>query len=328
MRRLITQQVVLADGTIAKVTANNTYSDLYWALQGGGNSFALVTSFDLKTIDSPSIMLANPSYGFGATTKDQYLDSVLSYVLNGSNDPKAAIIPVVRYGVGFDPTIGPRYDATLFYNGNNSAPAILSEFQGSKLPGSDLTNLTSLTMAAFAEAVLPAFEAGGESHGLQQRFHVVSHAATREAMDIVHDTYFNAVLSFNLANKTGFFTGLAWNSITTQFISASNSGIGCPQGITEEPVFWVEESLSWGDAADDALVDEFVTTVNANITAQLEAINATRPYIYLNDADPDQPVFQGYPAANVERLKCIRDKYDPDMVFTNLMPGGFKVAHA
>lgn len=50
--------------------------------------------------------------------------------------------------------------------------------------------------------------------------------------------------------------------------------------------------------------------------------------IYLNDADLDQPVFAGYPAENVQRLKEIRAKYDPGMIYTNLMPGGFKVAHA
>jgi hypothetical protein len=91
---------------------------------------------------------------------------------------------------------------------------------------------------------------------------------------------------------------------------------------------WVEESLTWGDSADDALIEEFVTTTNANITTQLEAINATSAYIYLNDADEDQNVFAGYPAENVKRMKVIRDVYDPDLVFTNLMPGGFKVAKA
>jgi hypothetical protein len=68
--------------------------------------------------------------------------------------------------------------------------------------------------------------------------------------------------------------------------------------------------------------------VNANITSQLEAVNATAKYLYLNDADPDQPVFEGYPVENVRRLQLIRDKYDPLMIFTNLMPGGFKVAHS
>ncbi|KAF8866364.1 FAD-binding domain-containing protein [Acephala macrosclerotiorum] len=152
--------------------------------------------------------------------------------------------------------------------------------------------------------------------------------ASIEAMNIVHDTFFDAVVKYDLGSLEGFFAGLAWNSITTKFIETSSAGIGCPQGVPEEPVFWVEETLTWGSAEDTPLIDEFIATMNANITAQLEAINATSAYIYLNNADKIQNVFAGYPAANVERMKAIRDVYDPDLVFTNLMPGGFKVAKA
>ncbi|KAH8660740.1 hypothetical protein BGZ60DRAFT_381647 [Tricladium varicosporioides] len=319
-------QCVLASGQIVQATAENEYSDLYWALQGGGNSFCLLTRFELRTIDSPSIGLANPSYGYGSEIKDQFMTAIHNYVINGSSDPKAAIIPVARYAAGFP---SPRYDATLFYNGvNTSTPAILSDFQGGALPKGNDTSLSSITMAQFSQAVLPAFQEGGESHGLNQRFHVMSTVATREAIEIVHDTFFDAVDARNLTSLSDFFVGLAWNSITTNFISASNSGEGCPQGVAEEPVFWVEEAITWGDSADDAAIEEFVQSVNANITSQLEAVNATSSYIYLNDADLDQPVFAGYPAENVQRLKEIRAKYDPGMIYTNLMPGGFKVAHA
>ncbi|OBT98862.1 hypothetical protein VE01_03298 [Pseudogymnoascus verrucosus] len=319
-------ECVLASGKIVEATASNQYSDLFWALQGGGNSFCIVTKFVLRTFDSPAIGLANPSYGSGSKVKDLWLDSILNYVIDGSSDPKAAIIPVARYGTGFE---GIRYDATLFYNGvATNTPAILSDFQGGLLPSSNMTSLTTLTMGAFAKAVLPAFQEGGESHGLNQRFHVVSTVATREAMDIVHDTFFDAVKAAGLADSADFFVGLAWNSITTSFLEASNSGTGCPQGVAEEPLFWVEEAFTWGDSADDEKIDNFIKTVNANITTQLEAIGATSPYIYLNDADADQPVFQGYPAENLKRLQRIRAKYDPLKIYTNLMPGGFKVAHA
>ncbi len=282
---------MLANGDIVEARAAGDYADLYWALQGGGYSFCLVTTFILRTIDSPRIGLANPSYGFEDEVKGQRLNSLLDYVINGSSDPKAAIIPVARYAAGFS---GPRYDATLFYNSvNTSSPAILHDFQGGLLLPNNLTSLSPITMAAFSEAVLPAFKSGGESYGLNQFFHVVSHAATLEAMTIVHDTFFDAVIAQNLTSLSDFFVGLAWNSITNKFIEASNSGIGCPQGVTEELVFWVEEAITWGDAADDATIENFVSTVNPNITAQLTAINATRPYLYLNDADQDQNVFRG-----------------------------------
>ena len=304
------------------VTETNEYADLFWAFQGGGNSFCLITTVYLRTIDSPVIGLANAVYGFGDTIKEQWLDSLFNYVTNSSSDPKAAIIPVARYGAGFP---SPRYDSTLFYNGDDSAPEVLSDFQGGLLPADSTTALAPITMALFAELVTPAFEQGGESWGLQQRFHVMSTQATKEAMEIVHNTYFDAIPE--LVNLTDFFTGLAYNSITTKFIEVSNSGIGCPQGIEEKPLFWVEESFTWGDPADDPIIEEWITRVNANITSQLEAVNATAKYLYLNDADPDQPVFEGYPVENVKRLQLIRDKYDPLMIFTNLMPGGFKVAH-
>jgi hypothetical protein len=31
------------------------YSDLFWALKGGGNNFGIVTSFDLLTYSSPAV---------------------------------------------------------------------------------------------------------------------------------------------------------------------------------------------------------------------------------------------------------------------------------
>jgi len=80
------------------VTETNEYADLFWALQGGGNSFCLLTTVYLRTIDSPVIGLANAVYGFGDDIKEQWLDSVLNYVTNASSDPKAAIISkVVSY---------------------------------------------------------------------------------------------------------------------------------------------------------------------------------------------------------------------------------------
>lgn len=42
-------QVVTANGEIIDVNYDSEYSDLYWALRGGGNNFGLVTRFDLYT---------------------------------------------------------------------------------------------------------------------------------------------------------------------------------------------------------------------------------------------------------------------------------------
>jgi hypothetical protein len=268
-------------------------------------------------------MLADAHYGTGLSIKEKFMDSVLKYCLSGSADVKAAMIPVARLGFGQSAVT---YDNLLFYNGNASTPAIFSDFQGGNLPASASTVLRPISLARFSQSVAPAFEPGGESYGLRQRFHVVSTIATKEAMEIVHDVYFDAMTK--LTNITHFTTGLAYLAITTPFLDASNSGIGCPQGPESKPTFWIEQALTWGDAADDALVDSVLDAANAEITKQLVAIKATSKYLYLNDADADQKVFESYPAANLARLKNIRAKYDPKRIYTDLMPGGFKVAHA
>lgn len=107
--------------------------------------------------------------------------------------------------------------------------------------------------------------------------------ATKEAMTIVHDTYFSAAAK--LTNVTSFYTGLAYNFITTQFIAATHNGSGCPQGSDEAATSWTEESVTWENAEDDAVIENFVKVANANPMAQLQAINATAKFIRLNDAD-------------------------------------------
>ena len=48
----------------------------------------------------------------------------------------------------------------------------------------------------------------------------------------------------------------------------------------------------------------------------------------MNDAETGDEVFQGYGQENLQKLKEIRAKYDPDMTYTKLMHGGWKVGDA
>ncbi|KAI9734316.1 MAG: hypothetical protein M1834_002420 [Cirrosporium novae-zelandiae] len=315
-------ECVLANGSIVEATATNQYSDLFWALKGGGNSFCIVTRFDLKTFVVPSVYVGEASYGPGVA--DQWIDSVYNFALYGSSDPKAAVTPVARWGSSLT---APTYDATMFYSGNHSSPAVLKNFTAPVLTPQETTyahrsmyNYTQETDAPFAS---------GQGYGFRQRFFVVSLRASKEAITMIHDTYFSTVQT-QLANVTNFFAGLAFMPITHQYIAAGNAAGGNPQGISESrgPYIWVEQSYMWSDAADDDKINNFLTSINANITTWLDSRDLGSKYLYLNDADAIQPVFQGYPAENLRRLKDIRNKYDPGMVYTKMMPGGWKVEDA
>jgi FAD/FMN-containing dehydrogenase len=64
--------------------------------------------------------------------------------------------------------------------------------------------------------------------------------------------------------------------------------------------------------------------VDKEIEGQLVQKRLALDYLYLNDAEKGQKVFEEYGKRNVQKMKGIRRKYDPKNVFTELMPGGFK----
>ena len=273
-------------------------------------------------------LLADATYGSSNATRDAWLANLLDFTLNvdKDGDTGAAVIPVARWGPNFT---APLYQTTLFYNG--TTPPFSGPFAemiyGSMLQALNGTsNMHRVSLAQYGAAVGPAFKPGGQSHGLNQKFYVVSTKATLEAITIVHDTFFSSLQASGIADRLeGFFTGLAYNCITKSWATAS---AGAPQNMPQRPQFWVEQSLTWASADDSAEVEAWVAAVNAEIHEKLVAANATETYTYLNDADKGQEVFQTYGRENLRKLQDIRAKYDPNRVFTDLMPGGFKVARA
>lgn len=317
---------MLANGDIVSATADNDYADLFWALRGGGNSFALVTGFHLQTIPLPAVALGETAYS-DEVTSEQFLDAVYNFALDGgANDPRAAITPIARWGHG---QTTPSYHSMLFYRGDTTTPAALHNFT-SVLPANSSTfsvrpsfyNWTLDSDRGYAEA----------THGLRNQFHIIAIKADRQAMQIIHDMWFEAV-ERELSDVSSFFTGVAFMPMVPSYFAASMKNGGDPMGVapSDGPFIWIEESFMWKDPADDARMATFLDVVNANITAALtEQVgeDSQHKYLYLNDADYNQPVFEGYPKGNVMMMKMIREKYDPERVFTDLMPGGWKVDRA
>lgn len=88
------------------------------------------------------------------------------------------------------------------------------------------------------------------------------------------------------------------------------------------------ENFSWTDPADDSKINDFAVEVTDAIEAKLAAAGQAAQYRYMNDAGLGQAIFQNYGAGNLAKLKSIRAKYDPQKLYTNLMPGGWKVDDA
>ncbi|KAJ9142404.1 FAD binding domain-containing protein [Pleurostoma richardsiae] len=294
-------ECVLADGSVVRATASNEYSGLFWALRGGGNSFAIVTEFELKNIEAPAVTVGQASYGTGL--RDEYIDSVFGFAFDGVLDRKAAIVPMATWtaSLGDEPV----YASMLFYNGNITTPLALANFTGPEaLLKPSTSTFACRTMANWSNETKAGFD---QVHGMQFRFHILSILASKEAMGIIHDTFFTVALQ-RLSNVTDALGTLVMMPISESYITSTRGDdrAGDPMGIdaTKAPYVWVNEVIN----------------------EKLAPLDVVSPYLYLNDADKGQLVFEGYAPENVARLKRIRAKYDPTSIYTNQMSGGFKIA--
>jgi hypothetical protein len=84
-------------------------------------------------------------------------------------------------------------------------------------------------------------------------------------------------------------------------------------------------TVSWQNASDDEVVLAWHKKTLEAIHASNKAKGIASDFIYLNDAADYQKGYDGIPTANLARMKSIRAKYDPDLVFTKLCSGGFKL---
>jgi hypothetical protein len=104
-------QCVLADGSITEATATNSHSDLFWALKAGGNSFCIVTSFDLITLKSTEVYVGSTHYPIEQARN--FLDAVYNFAQYGTLDSKAALTPIVTVDVSKKEI---KYITTRFYD--------------------------------------------------------------------------------------------------------------------------------------------------------------------------------------------------------------------
>lgn len=287
-----------------------------------------MTNFELKTLEVPGVTVGQIAYT-GSDLRDQFLQATYDFAHNGSLDQKATVTPMANWipaAYGYD---NYHYSSMAFYSANDSNPTALANFTGgagdTSLPVNSST-FSYRSMAKWAEETDANF--AEQTHGFFFRFAVTSIVADLDTMGTVFDTFFDAVKP-RMANVTGGGAGLAVMPIPKSYI-VNNRGENVtadPMGIdaSKAPYIWIEQTFLYALSSDTALVDSVITAANAAIDEVLDEAMRS-PYLYLNDADKGQPVFEGYAPENLQRLKEIRAKYDPAGVYTRQMPGGWKVA--
>lgn len=136
---------MLADGSIREVSYSSPYSDLYWALRGGGNNFGIVTRFDLAAYPQGDLWAGSDTFLYTNETATA-INSAFYYLgINAPSDPYAQVIIAYAYAQSEDVFV---IASDLQYAKPVPNPPILQNF--TSVPGAitstlrivDLANLT------------------------------------------------------------------------------------------------------------------------------------------------------------------------------------------
>lgn len=84
-------------------------------------------------------------------------------------------------------------------------------------------------------------------------------------------------------------------------------------------------TVSWQLPTDNARVEAAMQLLESTIAAVAKEKGLFNEYIYLNYAAQWQKPIQAYGNANVQFMRGVSKKYDPNAIFQKAVPGGFKL---
>jgi hypothetical protein len=317
--------VVLPSGDL--ISASPTQNpDLFWALKGGGNNFAIVHTFHLRTFPLPNNTLWGGTRMYTETSFPALTAAFSNLVAptTSSSDSNAGIwiawtsVNGTRLAATELWYATPAGDDASIFNEINTIPALSSTTQ----PRTLLNYTRSL------DALNP--------RGLRESYHTLTTLADARIAAKAHEIFF-ASLS-DVAHVPGVQPVLMYQAITPSQRRAMNRngatnalGLSSPSAgeanhpENAETLYLLHIACWWHHAADDDAVYAFIRSTLSAIAHDAEKLGAAHDFLYMNYASQFQHVLAGYGADNLRRLRDVAKIYDPQGVMQALVPGGFKL---
>ncbi|TQV91185.1 FAD-binding, type 2 [Cordyceps javanica] len=318
-------ETVLANGTVANANATSN-PDLYYALCGGGNRYAVVTKTTMEVFESG--VNGQVWGGVRTYTEDKHaavLGAVARFTSENA-DPKAAIIPTFDFA-GVLVLDVPVILVTFFYDDVAVPAGVFDAFDAIRSLSDDtgVRSFESLTREILA----------GDYKGLRFRIGVNSFPAMPAAnmtdflvdhWDLVKRRATRAAVSEPLDFKIIAFAVQPMPAIIARASRARNGGNALGLDPDHGDRVWIEYDLAWANPVCDAKCTEWIASmVQEAHDLHVQKYSGIYPTnyksgdlktisynpIFMNDALDTQPVLQSYGEQNRARLMAIQSAYDP-----------------
>lgn len=307
---VLNYELVAASGNI--MNANATHNkDLFWALKGGSTNFGIVTKYTLRAIPIGPVFAG--VIGYGPEKTAEVLAAYAEYQKEGIKDRDSNILLQI--------TSDPAY-ATLLnivYLKPVWKPAAFAPFYKIE-PRFDTSQF--LTFAQYIQSQEQTY--GGITRWqLRGTSYKASAEMDRKVVEIANAQFTPAVQKA----KNGA-TILIFQPIGKTVVDAGKwtmNGGGNPLGVESVGQTWFSTAAGWDEASDDDMVYAAAKKTTDAIEKESKKKGVYLKFLFMNDAFRDQNVFASYGSKNLEKLKSIAKKYDPEGAFQRLWSGGFKL---
>ncbi|KAF8754790.1 fad binding protein [Rhizoctonia solani] len=292
---ILSYEIVLANGTISTVTAESA-GDLFRALKGGTGNFGLVTSFTLQTYPISQVYAGNLYYS--PDNYDALFPLMEEYARKGvESDPKSHVISAFVYFPSQAIDMATFYS---FYSEPVTAPPeAIKPFFG--VPTVINTVKVKTVKQAADELTI------GTTNGLREDVRTYSIRANadlyKQLFELWHSTTAKLVLT------AGWGSAIAFQPISNSMIRASDEKGGNVLGLDRRSIRLL---FTWALAEDDKHV---YASIDGLIAASMNIANSgdqLEQYIYLNYANTNQRPIESYGPAQVDFLRLVKAKYDPN----------------
>ncbi|KAH9844892.1 FAD-binding domain-containing protein [Teratosphaeria destructans] len=291
---VISFEVVLADGRI--ITASmEEHPDLYFALKGGSGNFGIVTNYKMHALKSEGI------YGGLKVYPEQVTPSAIEALPDFKD-----IVVVVAFaqvaGVADAPAYDGFKDLPAIMNTCKPTTALGAVSEYDVVPGGNQSTFFTATFGNEARIVAKATELHKQFVDDLKGFIPDGDFTTQCLLQPLPKIY-GEISARHGGNVMGLdrqpIDGLLFVAIVL-VKTPEQQAFAYPRIQS-----WVEKLRAYAATIEDGNLD----------------------WVYLNYADRSQDPLRSYGAENVRRMKQVAAKYDPQAVFQDLCPGGFKISH-